>query len=627
MLNFKRFMCVIITTVIFVCFSLSSYINVYAGEFESSDEEVNSLESSIVGSSKAEAAVEESSKAESAVGESLEAESSEVESAEAESAGDESSEIKSFVEESAGDDTVSGTPAISEEEWYEVFTEIDLSEYEDDSDDEGIAPQAEFGAVLTGSMLGDILGTLILGAAASYLGYTGAKELQKNSAAFESLKDSVLSNPTVKAAIESCQNIAFNENGEFSSPAFNAVQDTVAGKVAIKISSYVIDAAKVAFKQWADSNSNSYDGVAVSEKFEAGTVKIDSPCISLITTSLNPAPTYDSLSAVEGYYGTEGIVDYLSSQGYTESSHYFLVSGTGDIVVVPIPFGSSLVQFELHRWYDSLRSDFLYIVSNSVYDKIFRDSCSIDLNSFYYYLLNPSFAYEPVKAYKYIRSSSSWNEVSYGSRLSFSSLCNYKKAFDSGSFVGSSLFRYRGELSRYIASYKAAGKHITYDGAKAPAVPADGLTFTVPESDYAGIDYADFSALFERVSSFSGTLGDISDGQDEIIEQNKGILGVLNNIHSFIKTIAECVGESVSSLDAVKGAIITLPEDIADALSESLVIDIPGLADALTDSLTDVFTDTLNPALSKAIADAVAGIDIAVPDVDVVVNVPDFPDV
>lgn len=644
MMNSKRFLCVVVAAAILARSLAASYIIVLAAEESVSfDAEADTAESAKGESSGAESSESVFSEAESSElkpsetgsseiieRESLESESSELEfseagsseielseSSEAGSSLDEFPKAESSVEESSVFESASSAFSASGDEVYETVVDIEPYGYESDSFDEGIAPQAEFGGIFLIKILED----LIVAAGVNALGYIGSKQLSKDSAAFNNLKRSILSSPVVASAIDSVRAACDGDLYTLvsSAPVFLEglkIEGIPGGKtIKLGLSAALMLAAKAAAKEWADSNSNSYEGVATSDKFVEGTVSVNSQYVSSIATSFWSYPSLDSVSDIDSFFFADGAAEYLASQGYTDSSHYFFIrkdtSGLS-FKILPIPIGSSFVQFRFSSsgYYQSIMPD-------SVYNDFVSRLGIVTPSEFSSFVLNAPSVVRTLKFYEYIPSSSSWNVSSDSYFLGFQDFnyfsvytCNYSKAFESGSTINRTDF-IQPAIKRVVLGYNVAGKHITYDDTKAPAVPSEGyVDYNIGEADYSGFDYSDFASLHKYLADIAEKAGEADKKQDEAIEQNKGILEALNNIHSFIKTISVTVGSSGSILASILAAVGALAASTAAAIIDSLNVALSAdgeLSKLLSIPIEDAWKLTIYPDLAKLLSDLITG--------------------
>jgi hypothetical protein len=485
----------------------------------------------------------------------------------------------------------------------------------------------------------------------------------------EALERAILAEAKVSAALEDAVewertygNTALKEDYTYTSPTgFRVINGSGNNNkldkgITVGLNSALVEAAKNAAKSWADSEANNVKVAADSDK--AGTEKVDSQYMSSITTTVKSIPAIDSMTDMDTMFGVDGACGYFKSRGYSDTSHYWLIyAGGSSTIFMPVPYGYSVVGFHM-AW---LGSEGKCIISNADYKNSIVQNGVRDSSSFSsYFSALPRYT---GRYYRYDVSSSEWTEfdgnyLPGGSgrdyfRISNWYTCGYKGSHSGGSQI--SWNNYFSTLKRTLYTYDSVGKFFTYDYSKAPSIPETGYEFLIPEADYAGFGDRDLASLISYISSLSEALKNLQEeqekNQEELIQQGKDTLEAINNMHVTIGKISASIGDISTdigklllSVQSIENAVNVLPDQIADALSASIVL--PGLDELatavaalpetivndLTDILPDIITESIATvfprvdeltdaviALPDTVADALADA-IATPDVSVTLN-------
>lgn len=483
-------------------------------------------------------------------------------------------------------------------------------------------------SVVAGVALGDLLFDLILSAGVTYLGYTSIKQLEKDTGALASLKEALLSNPVVARAIDDARRIqdtdggtaVLNPDSKYDSPAGYRYRYIVnlssgggeppsgeeppsgggssGGKgLFIGLGAALLAAVVSAVKKWADGEDNEFEELV--SPFQAGTTTIGSNTLRTYVYGLSDI---GSVSGIDSFFGYDGLSDYLVSQGYSDSTHYFLINDLGSSIrFYYVPLSSLLCGYK--TYYSS--SGYTFIISSASYLSFLRRLENENVFSLDdYFRKLPS---APLKYLSYNPSAGTWSSGSttsdislfnyvsgYGNNIYRPNLggyyvCNYQKACSEGGFI--SAHQIYQDFYRFVFSSKALSKRLLYDPAKAPAIPSNGVDFSIPESNYQGFDWTDLSSLVSHVSSLSSKLDESLGNQEEIIDQNRSILDALNNMQPLIRTIADNTGRAAALLEPIKTGIETLPEKMAQALNETLP---EKMAQALAEMLPEKMAEALS---------------------------------
>ena len=529
--------------------------------------------------------------------------------------------------------------------------------------------EAQAVEVLGGLALMEILKGLLVTAGVTAVGYVTVREGQEMKEKQEALERAILAEAKVSAALEDAVewertygNTALKEDYTYTSPTgFRVINGSGNNNkldkgITVGLNSALVEAAKNAAKSWADSEANNVKVAADSDK--AGTEKVDSQYMSSITTTVKSIPTIDSMTDMDTMFGVDGACGYFKSRGYSDTSHYWLIyAGGSTTMFMPVPYGYSVVGFHM-AW---LGSEGKCIISNADYKNSIVQNGVRDSPSFSsYFSALPRYT---GRYYRYDVSSSEWaefdgNYLPGGSgrdyfRMSNWYTCGYKGSHSGGSQI--SWNNYLSTLKRTLYTYDSVGKFFTYDYSKAPSIPETGYEFLIPEADYAGFGDRDLASLISYISSLSEALKNLQEeqekNQEELIQQGKDTLEAINNMHVTIGKISASIGDISSdigklllSVQSIENAVNVLPDQIADALSASIVL--PGLDELttavtalpetivndLTDILPDIITESIATvfprvdeltdaviALPDTVADALADA-IATPDVSVTLN-------
>ena len=529
--------------------------------------------------------------------------------------------------------------------------------------------EAQAVEVLGGLALMEILKGLLVTAGVTAVGYVTVREGQEMKEKQEALERAILAEAKVSAALEDAVewertygNTALKEDYTYTSPTgFRVINGSGNNNkldkgITVGLNSALVEAAKNAAKSWADSEANNVKVAADSDK--AGTEKVDSQYMSSITTTVKSIPAIDSMTDMDTMFGVDGACGYFKSRGYSDTSHYWLIYvGGSSTIFMPVPYGYSVVGFHM-AW---LGSEGKCIISNADYKNSIVQNGVRDSSSFSsYFSALPRYT---GRYYRYDVSSSEWTEfdgnyLPGGSgrdyfRISNWYTCGYKGSHSGGSQI--SWNNYFSTLKRTLYTYDSVGKFFTYDYSKAPSIPETGYEFLIPEADYAGFGDRDLASLISYISSLSEALKNLQEeqekNQEELIQQGKDTLEAINNMHVTIGKISASIGDISTdigklllSVQSIENAVNVLPDQIADALSASIVL--PGLDELttavtalpetivndLTDILPDIITESIATvfprvdeltdaviALPDTVADALADA-IATPDVSVTLN-------
>lgn len=529
--------------------------------------------------------------------------------------------------------------------------------------------EAQAVEVLGGLALMEILKGLLVTAGVTAVGYVTVREGQEMKEKQEALERAILAEAKVSAALEDAVewertygNTALKEDYTYTSPTgFRVINGSGNNNkldkgITVGLNSALVEAAKNAAKSWADSEANNVKVAADSDK--AGTEKVDSQYMSSITTTVKSIPAIDSMTDMDTMFGVDGACGYFKSRGYSDTSHYWLIyAGGSSTIFMPVPYGYSVVGFHM-AW---LGSEGKCIISNADYKNSIVQNGVRDSSSFSsYFSALPRYT---GRYYRYDVSSSEWTEfdgnyLPGGSgrdyfRISNWYTCGYKGSHSGGSQI--SWNNYFSTLKRTLYTYDSVGKFFTYDYSKAPSIPETGYEFLIPEADYAGFGDRDLASLISYISSLSEALKNLQEeqekNQEELIQQGKDTLEAINNMHVTIGKISASIGDISTdigklllSVQSIENAVNVLPDQIADALSASIVL--PGLDELttavtalpetivndLTDILPDIITESIATvfprvdeltdaviALPDTVADALADA-IATPDVSVTLN-------
>ena len=469
---------------------------------------------------------------------------------------------------------------------------------------------AQLVMILGGVALDEILTSLLISAGVTALGVETVKQMKKESTSYKNLEKQILNDPSVSAAMKDIS--TYKENN--SSKAVNEVKyvgsagvtlnGTLGKGLNVSLSPVLVSAAKAAAKSWADSEDN--DLVVAESEDLSGTENVNYEYMTSIETTVKPFPSVGSMKEMDSYFSIDGCYDYLESLGYSDSDYYFFVHAAGSYTYIqPIPLNYSVVGYKVVY----MGSTGTSVIKNSDY-KNSISACGVrDSSSFANYFSSiakysgefitfnhktetfsvTNSLYLP--AYDYLSGRyplSNWYTV------------NYQNAYLNGACINYTY--YTSAMKRMLYTYKTVTKNLKYDLSYAPALE-DGVTFTIPESDYEGITWDDYSDLLKYIQSLSSQLDDLSketiENQEQIIQQNKDILGGINTLSRVLQGIGTDVGKIAGNVALVASAVRTLPMDIAREL---------GGAIAFPDDLADDIAD----AVAVAVADAIA---IAIPDI------------
>ncbi len=527
-------------------------------------------------------------------------------------------------------------------------------------------------AVRGGIALERIVLDLLMSAGLIYVGYETMELASNKSKVRESVERAVKENPEVikaladangwqKAVGESSlpDNYSYTSSSGFrviKGGKGNGDDDNKPNKgISVGLTAGLITAARNAIKTWLESEEN--DLVIAESDEEAGKVNVNFEYMKSITTTVKTIPSVSAMSDIDSYFAIDGAYNYLTSQGYSDSEYYFLIYASGSVTAItPIPINYSIVASKA-SW---LGRESLDIVSNVNYKNLINQNGVRDSSSFLSYLKGlPKYT---AKYYRYDHSADSWTVHENGflpgysnfrdSSLSSWYTCNYQRAYAKGCTISWNFFTT--EMQRILYTYKTVAKNISYNPSIAPALPGTGyVDFTIPESDYAGFEWTDLSAFLDYISSLSATLEgwyeDSVENQETLIQQNKSVLDAMNKMSSTIHTISTNIGKSATAVSDIYKLMMKIPEQIADALSSSIMLPgldelaqgvtalpgimVNGLVDAfptvITDALVEVFPDVGEVteriiSLPQDIASAVEAITINIPEINIPeITVPD----
>lgn len=524
--------------------------------------------------------------------------------------------------------------------------------------------EAQAVEVLGGLALMEILKGLLVTAGVTAVGYVTVREGQEMKEKQEALERAILAEAKVSAALEDAVewertygNTALKEDYTYTSPTgFRVINGSGNNNkldkgITVGLNSALVEAAKNAAKSWADSEANNVKVAADSDK--AGTEKVDSQYMSSIITTVKSIPAIDSMTDMDTMFGVDGACGYFKSRGYSDTSHYWLIyAGGSSTIFMPVPYGYSVVGY--HASWGGAEGK--CIISNANYKNSIVQCGVRDSPSFLSYLRAlPQYT---GRYYRYNVNSSEWSEIDgnyipYGSfsdgfRMSNWYTCGYKGSHSGGSLI--SWNNYASTLRRTLYTYDSVGKFFTYDYSKAPSIPETGYEFLIPEADYAGFGDRDLASLISYISSLSEALKNLQEeqekNQEELIQQGKDTLEAINNMHVTIGKISASIGDISTdigklllSVQSIENAVNVLPDQIADALSASIVL--PGLDElttavtALPETIVNDLTDILPDIITESIATVFPRVDeltdavIALPDTvadalaDVTVDIPD----
>lgn len=509
--------------------------------------------------------------------------------------------------------------------------------------------EAQAVEVLGGLALMEILKGLLVTAGVTAVGYVTIREGQEMKEKQEALERAILAEAKVSAALEDAVewertygNTALKEDYTYTSPTgFRVINGSGNNNkldkgITVGLNSALVEAAKNAAKSWADSEANNVKVAADSDK--AGTEKVDSQYMSSITTTVKSIPAIDSMTDMDTMFGVDGACGYFKSRGYSDTSHYWLIyAGGSSTIFMPVPYGYSVVGFHM-AW---LGSEGKCIISNADYKNSIVQNGVRDSSSFSsYFSALPRYT---GRYYRYDVSSSEWTEfdgnyLPGGSgrdyfRISNWYTCGYKGSHSGGSQI--SWNNYFSTLKRTLYTYDSVGKFFTYDYSKAPSIPETGYEFLIPEADYAGFADRDLASLISYISSLSEALKNLQEeqekNQEELIQQGKDTLEAINNMHVTIGKISASIGDISTdigklllSVQSIENAVNVLPDQIADALSASIVL--PGLDElttavtALPETIVNDLTDILPDIITESIATVFPRVDELT---DAVITLPD----
>ena len=443
-----------------------------------------------------------------------------------------------------------------------------------------------------------------------------------------------------------------------------------ANGLSIGLSNNVTSVLADAVTQYLKSDKNVVDKAYGKE--EEGTVDVDSDYVSSITTTVNAVTSIKSMDDIDDYFSIEGAAAYLKSEGYSDSKYYFLIyAGGSSTYIMPIPINYSVVGYKL-SWggykgmcimsnvnYKSALSQ-CGVRDSSSFSSYFR---SLPVYTGQYYVHNVSSgAWESKTEANYLPSV----DFNYGATsLSMSNryFCNAESAYSNGCTVGATFFG--GEIKRKLYTYKTTGNAISYDPSRAMDY-TDGVSFSFSDSDVMdGLDGYDLDTLMGYLSTLSEEMAEWREQQTqnqetiigqnkEIIEQNKNLLSAVGGINSTVAKISTNVGKTAALLASIEGYFVSLPRDIAEALSDTFpaaVIDYDALSEAMSNTLSEAYTSALPAVLTDVLTDvfpsagdaiealidlpaviisAVSGVTVKVPDITIPeIKIPDIavPDV
>lgn len=473
---------------------------------------------------------------------------------------------------------------------------------------------AQLVMILGGVALDEILTSLLISAGVTALGVETVKQMKKESTSYKNLEQQILNDPSVSAAMKDIS--TYKENN--SSKAVNEVKyvgsagvtlnGTLGKGLNVTLSPVLVSAAKAAAKSWADSEDNEYT-ITQSQEL-SGTKYYNYENLKSVNTTVYPMNNVKSITDFDVFFGVEGAAKYFESAGISDSSHYFLINTDGSkTYFTPVPLDYSIVAFTVSNG----RSRFsrTNVMSNTMYESLYVQCGVRDLSSFYNYIYLLTFS--SGNSYLYDHAVNKWTVLDdyylpsvtdvgrWTTNIKNWYLGNYQKAYeDYGSSFSYNSFS--AAATKSLFTYKTVDRNIFYNPAYAPALE-DGVTFTIPESDYEGITWDDYADLLKYIQSLSSQLDDLSketiENQEQIIQQNKDILGGINTLSRVLQGIGTDVGKIAGNVALVASAVRTLPMDIAREL---------GGAIAFPDDLADDIAD----AVAVAVADAIA---IAIPDI------------
>lgn len=536
--------------------------------------------------------------------------------------------------------------------------------------------------VLGGIALVELLEGLLVTAGVASVGYVTIREGQDMKEKQELLERAMLTDARVAAALEDAAEWERTVGGHTLSDGYSYVSDrgfkitNVVGSNAgdginIALDPSLITAVRDIAKSWADSEANNVKVAADSDK--AGTEKVDFQYMSSITTTIKSIPTVDSMEDMDAMFGIDGAFGYFRSQGYSDTSYYWLIQASGSSTIfVPIPYGYSVIGAKTSY----LGRESVCILSNTNYKNAIVQNGMRDSSSFYsYFWALPSYI---GRYHTYNHKTASWTvternfspsiaELSGRYTLSNWYTCGYKDAYSDGSIISYNFFS--SSLSRIIYTYDSVGKYFTYDYSKAPSIPDEGYEFLIPVSDYAGFKDTELAALVPYISSLSATLKDLLDeqekNQEELIQQGKDTLEAINNMHTTvgkIYTISDKILAAINKIisllnpaayvtafakkfmtaDSLTELLNSLPKLFADAsvlpltsvieaidaIPESLVTGL-ALPDVIRGAIASVFprVHEVEDAIIEfpdIIAGALSGVVIEIPDIQIPeITIPD----
>ncbi|MEE0918769.1 MAG: hypothetical protein U0L56_01895 [Lachnospiraceae bacterium] len=469
---------------------------------------------------------------------------------------------------------------------------------------------AQLVMILGGVALDEILASLFVTAGVTALGVETVKQMKKESTSYKNLEQQILNDPAVSAAMNDISTYKENNSSKvvnevkYVGSAGVTLNGTLGKGLNVTLSPALVSAAKAAAKSWADSEDN--DLVVAESEDLSGTENVNYEYMTSIETTVKPFPSVGSMKEMDSYFSIDGCYDYLESLGYSDSDYYFLVHAAGSYTYIqPIPLNYSVVGYKVVY----MGSTGTCVIKNSDY-KNSISACGVrDSHSFANYFssiaeYSGEFITFNHKTETFSVTNSlylpSYDYLSGRYPLSNWYTVNYQNAYLNGACINYTY--YYSAMERMLYTYKTVTKNLKYDLSYAPSL-ADGVTFTIPESDYEGITWDDYSDLLKYIQSLSSQLEDLSkdtiENQEQIIQQNKDILGGINTLSRVLQGIGTDVGKIAGDVALVASAVRTLPMDIAREL---------GGAIAFPDDLADDIAD----AVAVAVADAIA---IAIPDI------------
>lgn len=458
--------------------------------------------------------------------------------------------------------------------------------------------KAEAAAVTGGIALEKILETLIISAGITYLGVElgsdTANRIRNDSEAYQNLKSSILSGSVVSGALADALSwsekfstegsSALDDNYVYESPSGfrvtngggNKPSGSIGAAINVGLSAKLIQAAKDAVKEWADSSANEFTEYYVDDNISSlGKLSGVYPkTVSYSTASVSAC--FDSIDCIDAFFACEGASDYLREQGYNDDNSYFLLM---DNYLYIIPLDCFLL-------INFLRSRFAgYYIERSKFNEFINLA---GLKSGYdcvSWLCNSGNPIGSPSSRVYAFSDGSF-ELRDG-------------LFDLANFLGSKAILFNAdaaiESGCCIRQFHVTDKFLSvidytygksfkleYDLAKAPNYrdvcdsPNGYVEYAIPYSMITGGSFSNLAEMVQYVNSLNESLREWQDSQDknhnEDIEQGNDILDAINQAVKGISGLSDLIGDIAAS-------ILELPLSIAEYIQ---------------DKITEIFPDSIS---------------------------------